>query len=320
MSNDVISFDPKEFLWTTKYRPSTVAEVILPADLKATFQGYVDDKNIPNLLLCGGPGSGKTTVAKAMCSQLNIDWLMINGSMNGNIDTLRTTIQDFASTVSLNNGRKMVIVDEADYLTPQTQAAMRGFMEDFASNCGFILTCNLKNRVIDALHSRCAVIDFVIPTTERSKLAMEFLARIESILKAEKVEYQESVLIQLISNHFPDWRRVLSELQRYSRTGAINTGVLAVGVDDKSFRLLIADIKGRKWNEMRKWVGEHRDMEPIVFLRKFYDQAQEVVVQSTIPALVLLLAETQYKLQFSADSEICLVAFLTQVMSEVQFK
>lgn len=321
MNDKLVTFDPSEFLWTTKYRPATVNDIILPKALKKTFQAFVDDGNIPNLLLAGTSGTGKTTVAKAMCNQLGIDWIMINGSMNGNIDTLRTTIQDFASTVGLNPGRKMVILDECDYLNANsTQPALRGFMEEFGRNCGFILTCNLKNRIIEAVHSRCSVIDFVIPTDEKASLASEFMHRVESILSMENVEYEPSVVAQVITNYFPDWRRVLSELQRYSRLGAINTGMLSVGLDDASFDSLIASLKNKQWNEMRKWVGQHRDVESNVLLRKFYDQAQGVIVQSTIPTLVLLLAEAQYKLQFSADSEICLVAFLTQVMTEVQFK
>lgn len=314
----MISTNTNEFLWVEKFRPKTVSETILPTTLKKTFQTFVDQKNIPNLLLNGGAGIGKTTVAKAMCSELDCDVLSINASLNGNVDTLRNEIAQFASTMSFKTGRKIVFLDEADALTDATQKGLRGFMEEFASNCGFILTCNFKNRIIDPLHSRLSIIEFSIPKEEQPKLAMEFFKRMEEILETEGVGYDKEAVVALIKQHFPDWRRVIGELQRYSATGYINTGVLAT-VKDEDFDELVGLLKNKKWNEMRKWVGEHTDVEPNALLRRFYDQSKSVVKPASIPTLVLLLAETQYKLQFSADSEICIAAFLTQVMSEVSF-
>lgn len=315
----MISTNTNEFLWVTKYRPQTVAETILPTTLKKTFQTFVDQKNIPNLLLNGGAGIGKTTVAKAMCNELDCDVLTINASLNGNVDTLRNEISQFASTMSFKSGRKIVFLDEADNLTQATQAGLRAFMEEFASNCGFILTCNFKNRIIEPLHSRLSVIDFSIPKEEQPKLAMEFFKRMEEILTAEGVGYDKDAVVALIKQHFPDWRRVIGELQRYSATGHINTGVLAT-IKDKDFDELVGLLKNKKWNEMRKWVGEHTDVEPNALLRHFYDQSKAVIKPASIPTLVLLLAETQYRLQFSADHEICIAAFLTQTMSEISFQ
>lgn len=314
----MISTNTNEFLWVEKFRPKTVEETILPSTLKRTFQTFVDQKKIPNLLLNGGAGIGKTTVAKAMCNELDCDVLFINASLNGNIDTLRNEISQFASTMSFKSGRKIVFLDEADALTEATQKGLRGFMEEFASNCGFILTCNFKNRIIDPLHSRLSIIDFSIPKEEQPKLAMEFFKRMEEMLAAENVEYDKEAVVALIKQHFPDWRRVIGELQRYSATGYINTGVLAT-VKDQDFDELVGLLKSKKWNEMRKWVGEHTDIEPNALLRRFYDQSKIAIKASSIPTLVLLLAETQYKLQFSADPEICMAAFLTQVMSEISF-
>lgn len=314
----MISTNTNEFLWVEKYRPKTVAETILPVTLKKTFQTFVDQKNVPNLLLNGGAGIGKTTVAKAMCAELDCDVLTINASLNGNVDTLRNEIAQFASTMSFKQGRKIVFLDEADALTDATQKGLRAFMEEFASNCGFILTCNFKNRIIDPLHSRLSIIDFSIPREEQPKLAVEFFKRMEEILTAEGVGYDKEAVVALIKQHFPDWRRVIGELQRYSATGHINTGVLAA-VKDEDFNDLIGMLKNKKWNEMRKWVGEHTDVEPNALIRLFYDQSKTVVKPASIPTLVLLLAEVQYKLQFSADPEICIAAFLTQVMSEISF-
>jgi len=314
----VISTNTNEFLWTEKYRPKSVAETILPAVLKKTFQTFVDQKKIPNLLLNGGAGIGKTTVARAMCNELDCDVLSINASLNGNVDTLRNEISQFASTMSFREGRKIVFLDEADALTDATQKGLRAFMEEFASNCGFILTCNFKNRIIEPLHSRLSVIDFSIPREEQPKLAMEFFKRMEDILTGEGIGHDKEAVVALIKQHFPDWRRVIGELQRYSATGYINTGVLAT-VKDEDFNELVSLLKNKKWNEMRKWVGEHTDVEPNALLRRFYDQSKTAVKPASIPTLVLLLAETQYKLQFSADPEICIAAFLTQVMSEISF-
>jgi DNA polymerase III delta prime subunit len=315
---DYMMIENEQFLWVEKYRPRKIAETILPEDLKKTFQQFVDNGEIPNLLLSGGAGTGKTTVARAMCDELNLDYIIINSSMNGGIDTLRTQIMNFASSVSLMGGRKMVILDEADYLPPLTQASLRNFMEEFSKNCGFILTCNFKNRIIQPLHSRCSVIEFKIANTDKPKIAGQFLKRVIDILKTEGVENDPKVVAGVITKHFPDWRRVLNELQRYSATGKIDTGIL-VNMDDENFKGLVDLVKNKKWKDMRKWVGENMDSEPTALMRKFYDEAFETVKPSSIPTLVLLIADYQYKINFVADAEVCLVAFLTQVMTEVEF-
>jgi DNA polymerase III delta prime subunit len=308
-----------QFLWVERYRPKKVVDTILPDDLKKTFQQFVDSGNIPNLMLSGGPGTGKTTVAKAMCNELNIDYLVINASMNGGIDTLRTEIMRFASTVSIvADGRKMVILDEADHLPPLTQASLRNFMEEFSKNCGFILTCNFKNRLIQPLHSRCSVIEFKIGANDKAKIAGQFMKRTQEILSKENIEYDPKVVAAVIMKHFPDWRRVLNELQRYSATGKIDSGIL-VNMSDESFKGLVDLVKNKKWKEMRKWVGENQDTDPSALMRKFYDEAFEYVKPSSVPTLVLLIADYQYKINFVADAEVCLVAFLTQVMTEVEF-
>ena len=310
----------ENFLWVEKYRPSTLADCVLPDELKDTFQKFVDNKNIPNLLLSGSAGVGKTTVAKAILDELGADYIVVNGSLHGNIDTLRTEIMNFATTVSFSEGRKYVILDEADYLNPQsTQPALRNFMEEYSKNCGFILTCNFKNRIIDPLHSRCSVIDFVFPKKMAPKLAGTFFARVKDILEQEQVKYDEKVLAEVIQRHFPDWRRVLNELQRYSVNGVIDTGLLA-NSSQNAFNSLIALLKDRQFTEMRKWVAQNIDSDPTSIMRQLYDHASEKVDPKSIPQLVLLIGEYQYKAAFVADQEINLVAFLTQVMAEVEFK
>lgn len=310
----------ENFLWVEKYRPSTLADCVLPDELKDTFQKFVDNKNIPNLLLSGSAGVGKTTVAKAILDELGADYIVVNGSLHGNIDTLRTEIMNFATTVSFSEGRKYVILDEADYLNPQsTQPALRNFMEEYSKNCGFILTCNFKNRIIDPLHSRCSVIDFVFPKKMAPKLAGTFFARVKDILDQEQVKYDEKVLAEVIQRHFPDWRRVLNELQRYSVNGVIDTGLLA-NSSQNAFNSLIALLKDRQFTEMRKWVAQNIDSDPTSIMRQLYDHASEKVDPKSIPQLVLLIGEYQYKAAFVADQEINLVAFLTQVMAEVEFK
>lgn len=309
-----------QFLWVEKYRPKTISDTILPSELKQTFQQFVDDDLIPNLLLSGKAGTGKTTVARAMLEELGCDYIIINGSMNGNIDTLRNDISNFASSVSLSGGRKYVILDEADYLNANsTQPALRNFMEEFSNNCGFILTCNFKNRIIEPLHSRCSVIEFLIPNKEKPKLAAQFFKRILDILKNENVEADQKVVAAVVEKHFPDFRRTLNELQRYGATGSIDAGML-VNVQETSLKELIGFLKTKDFTHMRKWVGENLDVDPVVLFRKFYDTSHDFFKPTAIPQLVLLIAEYQYKQAFVADSEINMVAFLTEVMVECEFK
>ena len=285
----------KDFLWVEKYRPKKIADTILPNDLKQTFTEFVNQKEVPNLILAGGPGVGKTTVAKAMLEELDCSYIVINGSMNGNIDTLRTEIKNFASTISFVGGRKYVILDEADYLNPQsTQPALRNFMEEYSANCGFILTCNFLNRIIAPLHSRCSVIQFKIASSDKPKLASQFMKRVATILKNENIEYEQKVVAELILKHFPDWRRVLNELQRYSVTGKIDTGLLA-NITEVSMQKLLNAIRDKDFNTMRKWVVDHLDNEPAVLYRNFFDHAVEYFSPQSVPQLVVLLGEYQYK-------------------------
>lgn len=308
----------EEFLYVEKYRPKKVADTILPGAIKATFQQFVDKNEIPNLMLAGGAGTGKTTIARAMCEEVGADYIIINGSMNGGIDTLRNEIKNFASTVSFSGGRKIVILDEADYLPPLTQAALRNFMEEFSRNCGFILTCNFKNRIIAPLHSRCSIVDFKIQNSDKPKLAAQFMKRVEMVLTTEGIKYDKQAVAAVIMKFFPDNRRILNELQRYAASGEIDSGILA-GMSEEGFKELVEMVRAKKWKDMRKWVGENIDNEPTSIMRKFYDGAFEFISPSSIPTLVLLIAEYQYKAGFVADQEINLVAFLTQVMSEVEF-
>jgi DNA polymerase III delta prime subunit len=308
-----------DFLWSQLYRPKTIEQCILPTDLKNTFQQFVDKGTIPNMLLTGRAGVGKTTVARAMLEQLNCDYMIINGSMNGNIDTLRVDISQFASSMSLMGGRKYVILDEADYLNPNsTQPALRNFMEEFSKNCGFILTCNFKNKIIEPLHSRCTVIDFKLPNNEKAKLASQFMKRIKNILNTEKVQYDDGAVAEVISKYFPDWRRVLNELQRYSATGKIDSGILA-NLGDESFKNLFGYLKAKSFSNMRKWVGENSDIESHVLFRKIYDNAIQYIKPASIPQLVLIIGDYQFKAAFVADPEINTVACLTMIMTECEF-
>ena len=310
----------EEFLWVQKYRPKTISDTILSSELKQTFQQFVNQENIPNLLLTGSAGIGKTTVAKALCEQLNADYIVINGSMNGNIDTLRTEIMQFASSISFTGGRKYVILDEADYLNPQsTQPALRNFMEEFSKNCGFILTCNFKNRVIEPLHSRCTVIDFKTKGKDKAKLAAKFFNRLCDILKNEEVEFENKVVAELVNLHFPDWRRVINECQRYASTGRIDSGILA-NLNQESFKQLITHMKAKEYQSVRKWVGENSDIDASQFFRAFYDTAWEEVSDNSVPGVVITLGEYQYKHSFAADPEINIMAFLTAIMFEVTWK
>ena len=310
----------QEFLWVEKYRPNRLEDCILPDELKNTFQQFINQQNIPNLLLSGSAGVGKTTVAKAMLEELGADYIVVNGSLHGNIDTLRTEIMNFATTVSFSEGRKYVILDEADYLNPQsTQPALRNFMEEYSKNCGFILTCNFKNRIIEPLQSRCSVIDFLFPKKLAPSLAGSFFTRVKTILDQEQVKYDEKVLAEIIQRHFPDWRRVLNELQRYSVSGIIDVGILS-NSSQNAFKSLISLLKGKQFSDMRKWVAQNIDSDPTSIMRQLYDSSSEVIKPSSIPQLVLLIGEYQYKSAFVADQEVNLVAFLTQVMADVEFK
>jgi DNA polymerase III delta prime subunit len=308
-----------DFLWVEKYRPHKIEDCILPESLKATFSEFVKQGNIPNLLLTGSQGTGKTTVARAMCEELGLDYIEINGSMNGGIDTLRTEIKNFASTISFTGTRKMVILDEADYLNAQsTQPALRNFMEEFSKNCGFILTCNFKNRIIEPLHSRCSIIEFKIPSSQKPKLAAQFHKRACGILEQEGIEFDKAVVAEVITKHFPDWRRVLNELQRYSVTGKIDSGILS-NLGEENFKGLVDLLKNKRFNDMRKWVAENLDTEPTAFFRKFYDLSSTYMKPNSIPQLVLLLGRYQYQSAFVADQEINTVAFLTEVMVDAEW-
>lgn len=310
----------EEFLWVEKYRPRKIKDTVLPHSLQAVFQQFVDDDNIPNLLLTGRAGVGKTTVARAMLDEIGADYMIINGSMHGNIDTLRTDILNFASTVSFSGGRKYVILDEADYLNPNsTQPALRNFMEQYSKNCGFILTCNFRNKLIEPLVSRCSVIDFAIPKTEKPKLAAKFYRRVVDILTAEQVEFEPKVVASLIERHFPDWRRVLNELQRYGASGKVDSGILA-SLDDTSYKSLIDYLKNKEFSNVRKWVGENADTDTAVLFRKFYDTAHEHMDSPSIAQMVLIIAKYQYQAAFVADPEINLAACMTELMVECNFK
>lgn len=308
-----------EFLWVEKYRPKTIQDTVLPSNLKQTFQEFVNQQNIPNLLLSGSAGVGKTTVARAMLEELGCDYMVINGSLNGNIDTLRNEIQQFASSVSLTGGRKYVILDEADYLNANsTQPALRNFMEEFSKNCGFILTCNFKNRIIEPLQSRCSVIEFRIKKSELPELAKGIMKRVCTILETENIEYDKAVVAELIKKHFPDWRRVINELQRYSATGRIDSGLLA-NVQETTIKNLITFLKEKDYTNTRKWVAENCDSDTVAIFRQLYDMSNQFFKKESIPQLVLILAKYQYQAAFVADHEVNLMACLTEIMIECQF-
>ena len=309
----------QEFLWTEKYRPSTIADTILPEELKRTFQEFVNQGDMPNLLLSGGAGCGKTTVARAMLEEMGCDYIVINGSLNGNIDTLRNEIMQFASSVSLMGGRKYVILDEADYLNlNSTQPALRNFMEDFSKNCGFILTCNFKNRIIEPLQSRCTVIDFRIKKADLPSLASQMMKRLAHILNTEGVEFDKAVLAELIKKHYPDWRRCINELQRYSATGKIDSGLLA-NITETSFKTVIGYLKDKDFTNARKWVAENVDSDSTVMFRTLYDNSSQYVTKGSIPNLVMLLSKYQYQAAFVADHEINLMACLTEMMVDLEY-
>jgi DNA polymerase III delta prime subunit len=309
-----------DFLWVEEYRPKTINDCILPPSLKTLFSSFIKKGELSNLLLSGTPGIGKTTVAKALCEELNCDWIMINGSEEGGIDVLRNKIKNFASTVSLSGGKKVVILDEADYLNPQsTQPALRGFIEEFHKNCRFILTCNFKNRIIDPLHSRFSNIEFRINPKDKPKLASQLFARATHILKEQNITYEDKVLAELIKRHFPDFRKLINELQRYSVSGTIDAGIL-VNVSDENLKTLVTHLKGKEFSDMRKWVVNNLDNDPVKIFRKIYDSMYDSLQPETIPHAVLIIADYQYKSAFVADQEINLVACLTELMSQVKFK
>jgi DNA polymerase III delta prime subunit len=309
----------EHLLWTEKYRPQTIEDCILPKRLKEVFQQYASQKQIPNLLLTGSAGVGKTTVAKALCQEAGCDYLVINGSDESGIDTFRVKIKNYASSMSFTGGRKVIIIDEADYLNPNsTQPALRNAIEEFASNCSFIFTCNYKNRIIEPLHSRCAVIEFGLKNGEKMKMATEFLKRTESILQNEKVEFDKKVVAELVTKHFPDFRRVINELQRYSQLGKIDVGVLAQ-VADVSITEIVKYIKDKDFGAVRKWVATN-EIDSTTFFRKLYDNLYDFLKPHSIPQVILILADYQYKQAFVVDQEINIVACLIQIMAEGDFK
>ena len=309
-----------DFLWVEEYRPKTIDDCILPQSLKTLFTSFIQKGELSNILLSGPPGIGKTTVAKALCDQLNCDWVMINGSEESGIDVLRSKIKNFASTVSLSGGKKVVILDEADYLNPQsTQPALRGFIEEFHKNCRFILTCNFKNRLIEPLHSRFSTIEFRIANKDKPKLASKLFERAVYILKEQNVDFDEPVLAELIKKHFPDFRKLINELQRYSVSGKIDAGIL-VNISDENLKTLLTHLKGKDFTEMRKWVVQNLDNDPVKIFRRIYDSMYEHLQPATIPHAVLIIADYQYKSAFVAEQEVNLVACLTELMSQVKFK
>ena len=313
MSND-------NYLWVEKYRPQRIEDCILPESIKDTFEDMVKSGESQNLLLSGGSGCGKTTIARALCDELNTDYIMINCSEDGNIDTLRTKIRDFASTVSLDGGKKVCILDEFDYSNAQSiQPALRGAIEEFADNCRFILTCNYKNRIIKPIHSRCTNIEFKIPSREKPNLAGKLLQRIKKILELEGIKYEEKVLVLLIMKYFPDFRRVINELQRYSVSGNIDVGILSE-IGEIDVKKLMTHMKDKNFSGVRKWVVGNLDNDQTQLFRKIYDSLYDYVELESIPIVILILGDYQYKAAFVADAEINITACLVQIMMEAEFK
>jgi DNA polymerase III delta prime subunit len=309
----------EHFLYTEKYRPKTVDECILPERLKKPFQEYVNQKTIPNLILSGGAGVGKTTIAKALCEEVDCDYMILNGSDESGIDVFRTKIKSYASTMSLSGGRKVIIIDEADYLNANsTQPALRNAIEEFAKNCSFIFTCNYKNRIIEPLHSRCAVIDFALKGNEKVSMASQFFKRVQCILAKENVQYDPKVVAELINKHFPDFRRVLNELQRFSKFGSIDTGILSQ-IKEASLDEVVKFLKEKDFGSVRKWVASN-PVDPATFYRKLYDNLYDILKPESIPQAVVIIADYQYKQAFCCDGEINLVACLTELMVNLEFK
>ena len=311
-----------DFIWVEKYRPQTIDECILPENIKKTFSDFLNKGEIPNMLLAGPPGVGKTTVAKALCKELGVDYYVINGSDEGRfLDTVRNNAKNFASTVSLTSEskHKVIIIDEADNTTSDVQLLLRASIEEFSRNCRFIFTCNYKNKIIEPLHSRCVVVEFGIHGKSKQKIAVDFFNRLVYILEEERVEFDKKVLAELVNKHFPDWRRVLNECQRYAVGGKIDSGILAA-FSDVSVNDLIKNLKTKNFSEVRKWVVDNLDNDSGVLLRRLYDSLYESLVPSTIPAAVLVIAKYQYQIAFVADQEINLLACLTEIMVECEFK
>ena len=317
-----MSIDAKanEVLWVEKYRPQKIDDTILPSKTKAMFKKFVTDDSVPNLLLSGGPGVGKTTIAKAMLEEMGCDYIVKNGSLNVNIDTLRYDISTYASAVSLSGGRKYVIFDEADYLNAaNVQPALRNFIEEYSSNCGFIFTCNFKNRIIQPLRSRLSEVDFSIETSDRPKLAMQFMKRVETILGMENIDYDKAVVAKVIQKHFPDFRRVLTELQSYAASGRIDEGIF-VNLKQESLDEVFRLLKSKDFTNMRKWVANNSDQDMNEMFRRIYDMAADKVEMRSLPGFVVTMADYMYKANFVADLEVNMVAFLTEVMIEAEYK
>ena len=310
----------ESLLWVERYRPKTIEDCILPETIKTTLRDVVSQNKIPNMMFTGTSGIGKTTAARAICNETQADYLIINGSDEGRmIDTLRIKLTQFCSTISLSGSRKVVIIDEADYMNADSvQPAMRNFTERFADNCSFIFTCNYKNRIIEPIHSRCAVIDFSLKNGEKQMIAARFMKRVESILAAESIDYDKEVIAKLVLKHFPDFRRVLNELQRYSTSGEINSGVLA-NIKEMNLKELIDSLREKNFSKMRQWVVANVDIDPATVYRKIYDELYNVIEKGSIPQAVLTIAEYQHKSAFVADQEINLVACLVELMAECEF-
>ena len=311
----------EDFLWVEKYRPKTIKDTVLSPELKTLFQTFVDNNNVPNLLLTGSQGIGKTTVAKAMLEELGADYIVINGSDEGRlIDTLRTKIKNFASSVSLAGGRKYVILDEADYCNAETvQPALRNFMEEFSKNCGFIMTCNFVNKIIQPLHSRCSVVEFKIANKDKPAMGKELYVRILNILKQENISFEEKVIQEVLAKHFPDNRRILNELQRYSATGHIDSGILA-NLSETSIKELMQLLKDKEFTTIRRWVGRNVDGDVAPMFRKIYDTINQYAKPSSLPQIVVTLADYQYKSAFVADQEVNFMAFLTELMVDTEWQ